>query len=432
MFLFSIIVSAILVVAALVQLVIAIAFEKSFNRNADQARRFCQNLQNEESPPLVAVVLGIRGWDPSLQNCLTGLLNQTWPNLQIQIIIDNRHDAAWRRIHQIKEDFDQRDRMQISELHEPYASCSLKCSAMIRGLENLSDDVQYVATIDADVTPHPTWLTELISPLMMDAEIGLVTGNQWFEPPIDGNWGAYVRSTWSAGSLVLSTYFANPWAGSMAMRRQQIEQLDLIECWKRSAVDDGPLVGAFIGSNLQRHFVPSLVMVNRENCTMGYAASWMKRMLTWSRLYEPTFYLTILHAVFSNMVMIAVFISLFYLLWHQAGTSIAIPLLSLIVSGLLSVAAYLAARRVAEKSCQISGRRLPPLPIKNYWRLFWCVPLAQGMFFINCVAALLVKRIRWRGIWYQINPDRSIRMLQYQPYESSETQDALDSQNSIG
>src|SRR5438105_2967893 len=49
--------------------------------------------------PRVAVILCLRGADPSLDACLNGLLHQDFPHYQVQIVVDNRTDSAWPRVH---------------------------------------------------------------------------------------------------------------------------------------------------------------------------------------------------------------------------------------------------------------------------------------------------------------------------------------------
>src|SRR5262249_33172047 len=47
-----------------------------------------------ELPP-AAVILALRGADPSLVGCLTGLLRQDYPHYVVRIVIDSREDPAW-------------------------------------------------------------------------------------------------------------------------------------------------------------------------------------------------------------------------------------------------------------------------------------------------------------------------------------------------
>src|SRR5581483_260675 len=49
----------------------------------------------ETDLPRVAVILPLRGVDPSLRDCLRGLLSQDYPHYSLRIVIDSLGDPAW-------------------------------------------------------------------------------------------------------------------------------------------------------------------------------------------------------------------------------------------------------------------------------------------------------------------------------------------------
>src|SRR5205085_10102974 len=51
--------------------------------------------QETDFAPRAAVILSLRGGDPSLTPCLERLLEQDYPDYSIWIVIDNRDDPAW-------------------------------------------------------------------------------------------------------------------------------------------------------------------------------------------------------------------------------------------------------------------------------------------------------------------------------------------------
>ena len=167
------------------------------------------------------------------------------------------------------------------------------------------------------------------------------------------------------------------------MRVDDVRQSGLLDTWQRSIVDDGPIRQAVKKLDLEIRFSPSLVMVNRESCTFGYVNRWVTRMLTWSRLYESTFFLSMLHAVFSNAVMGANFGLLIYSAAVGNGIAFSVALVGLILSGILSVAAYVESRRCAQHSCELRGETLPPLKPVRITALFWLVAVGQAIYGID-------------------------------------------------
>jgi hypothetical protein len=182
-------------------------------------------------------------------------------------------------------------------------------------------------------------------------------------------------------------------------------------------VDDGPIRAAVHRLGLEIQFAPSLIMVNREPCTFAYVNRWVTRMLTWSRLYEKTYFLSVIHALFSNSVMIANFAILFFAVGIQDWTAAGAAALLLIVSGILSVAAYIAARGCAVHSCRLRGVELPRLQLTRLLAVFALVAVGQIVYGVSCLRALVVKKIKWREITYELKSQDEIKRLDYQPYQ---------------
>lgn len=402
----------ILIAAASVQLVIARRFRQAFVSSD-------AGLNGEQPDGHVAVLLSVRGADPSIGDCIVGVLNQTYEDFELNIVIDHASDPAVEIIAGVQEQHENGHRINVSILDVNADKCSLKCLSLSQAATLLTDDVKYVALVDADVSPHETWLENLLRPLS-DESVGGVTGTQWFEPPANAGFGTWLRSVWNGGAAILTMYFANPWAGSFAMRRADLIESKLIERWQRSMVDDGPIRSALHSIGKRVVFARPLVMVNQEECSLEYTLRWAVRMLTWSRLHEPTFWVTILHAAFSNFVMLANFLVLFLAvlgILHPGG--IVIAMFGLVVAGCLCSAAYAEARKCVNHS--LAGRLAPSLPThgKHAVWSFVCAAPAHLMFGWGCLRAIFKCRIVWRGIEYSI-ASGGVKRLSYSPFSSED------------
>lgn len=415
MLLTATIAALILVAAALVQWLISVRFYRSFAtvqpvRSLGAASAIARQ---------VAVVICVRGCDPSLRESIRGVLHQSYQPYEVHVVVDSRTDDAWNLVEEVAAASQSPVRLHQHEMSLPLTTCSLKCHSILQAISSLTPEIEVVALLDADVTPHAGWLEALVQPLI-DPTVGAVTGNQWFEPAGPASWGAHTRSVWNGGAMVLSAMFANPWAGSLAMRLDDIKSSGLLELWQVSIVDDGPVREAIQSLGLRIVFAPSLMMVNGESCTFGYVNRWALRMLTWSRLHEPTFYLSILHAVFSNSVMLASFAVLIAALWFGQWSASLIAASGLIASGVLSVAAYVVARNCVVYSCKLRSQTLPPITWARCWKVFWLVAIAQVIYGVACLRAIFVRRITWRGIDYRLNGKREIERLNYEPFQTDE------------
>ncbi|MDC3223534.1 glycosyltransferase family 2 protein [Mariniblastus sp.] len=404
----AIIAGQIIFAAALIQLSIAISFGRWFSRKTG-------TLTPESDQAMTAVIMSVRGCDPTFEASLTGILQQQYAHYQVHLVIDHREDPAWGIATQIKSKFDRDDRLRIHVMESPRETCSLKCHSITQAIEHLSKDTEFIAFLDADVAPHSTWLAELTGPLQ-DKEIGGVTGSQWFEPPTPTGPGSLIRSAWNAGALVFSVFFANPWAGSFAMRRSTLEATNLISIWSNSIVDDGPLKKAIQDQGLRIEFAPSLIMINREHCSVSYANRWVTRMLTWSRLYEDTFFLSVIHSCFSNLVMLANFTILILAILLGNPTALFACTTALILSGGLSTWAYFVSRKVAARSAQLRGDAIGTTTLWRTTKVLLLVPACQLIYGLSSIMSLGCKRVRWRQIEYDLSSAPSFKRLTYQPF----------------
>jgi glycosyltransferase involved in cell wall biosynthesis len=439
MLIFAGILSGILVLAALVQWYFAWLFQRHFpgrpalrwpNQAADIGHDAVQTPESIKktavetdfliSAPAVAVVICIRGNDPSLKNCLLGALNQNYPNYELHLVIDDPADgegavagevANW--IESLRQQSGSSVPLHQHRLVVRYDRCSLKCNALLNAWDRIyaANQYEYLLLLDADTRPPENWIRDLIGPLAADRQIGLVSGAQWFEPTADCHWGALVRCTWNAGALVPTVVFHNPWAGSLAMRVADVRRGKIPEVWQRSIVDDGPLGNALGRLGLRRHFAPSLILVNQENCSLRFAIQWMTRMLLWSRLYERNYFLSVVHSLFSTTSMSLLFGIFAWGIVQRQWLVAGITATGLIVSGILSVAALMMVRRVVEHSHQYRGESLPGISWRRWWGLFWSVPVTQWIYLYACLRALFARRISWRGVDYRVTSRDNIRIL---------------------
>ena len=413
MTLIAILLGLLLVGAAIAQLSIAITFQKRFNTLESAP------MPASEQQPAVFVIC-VRGCDPSLESCLMGVLNQNYANYRVQIVVDNQSDQAWDFVQGIKSKHDDGNLLSIVEMINPMETCSLKCSGIVQALQSIDEQTKYVAFLDADVSPHPQWLAELTGPLL-DPTVGGVTGNQWFEPDPGSGVGSLLRSTWNAGALVPTVYFSNPWAGSFAMRMQDILDSGLEEIWGQSVVDDGPIKTVINDLGMRVAFAPSLIMINRESCSFGFANRWVTRMLTWSRLYEPTFYLSIIHALFSNGVMLANFAVLLLAVLSGSLPVILFTSAALIASGWMCARSYELTRQCVAKRCELRGESLAPLKKQRFCEVMLCVAVTHLVFGVSCAQAIFARQIKWREVTYELQSHNQIKRLDYAPYAAPAT-----------
>ncbi len=357
--------------------------------------------------------------------------------------MDHVLDPAWEVVGAVQRELGLNDlQLERQELRERERNCGLKCSALRQAICGLpapsAENDTVIVTVDSDAVPGPDWLCDLLRPLE-DPQVGAATSNQWFQPE---TWaiGSWVRSVWQAGAIVPTAILANPWAGSFAIRHSDLISSGLLEEWRRSIVDDGPVRECLQSINKQVAFVPQNMVINREDCRLSFCFRYMARMLTWSRLFETTFWITCLHALVTLAIQMGVGIwlvlaTLAHFGWFGGiaggwgGLSWALTAATSLVMGQL-IGYFVIQNTVRALSSQRprSGRN-GPVPLAK--RVSWvaqivlvavAIPLTTLAYVAGCLFALSTKRIVWRNVAYEIEGGRQVEMVHYAPYHREATQ----------
>jgi cellulose synthase/poly-beta-1,6-N-acetylglucosamine synthase-like glycosyltransferase len=368
----------------------------------------------DEQLPKTAVILCLRGADPFLHNCLRSLLKQNYPQYDLKLIIDSREDPAFKIATETINELNATN-VQISTLRAVRHNCSLKCSSLIQAVSDLDNAYPVIAFIDADTVAHPNWLRELVTPLL-DDKVGLTTGNRWYVPT--GNyWGSLVRYSGNVATVVQMFLFQIPWGGTLAIKTEVLNQIKLLDKWGEVLTDDMLLYKLLKQQKLQIKFIPSLLMLNREESSLNNVLESLKRLIIGSKLYHPRWLAIVSEAYSSilipNVVIIVIFQLLFETQWYAAALllfsyiSYTIGLLLLML--LMELGIY--------KVLHNQGERIPKLSSYTILRMLISIPLTQWVYGLIMLSSLWTSTINWRGLTYRIKGRENIRLIEYRPYQ---------------
>jgi cellulose synthase/poly-beta-1,6-N-acetylglucosamine synthase-like glycosyltransferase len=366
--------------------------------------------------PLTAVLLCLRGGDPFLPRTLSGLLSQNYPRYQVRIIVDSKSDPAWQVASDAVAQYPLRD-AKVCELKNYRVECGLKCSSLLQAVQSLDENVEVIAQLDADTIPHPNWLRELVAPLL-DPTVGAATGNRWYMPE-QATIGSLMRYFWNAAAIVLMYWCRIPWGGTLAIKRSLLRQSDLMERWGKAFCEDTMLYTVLCQHKLRLAFVPSLMMINREDCDVGGFFRWVSRQLLTARLYHPGWPKVVLHGVSLTLLPALCLVAIGWGMRQGNFTSVTgciIALTCLEISlFMLLVMLERSMRRVAASRNEPTGWLSRAMIGKSIIAL----PLLQMVYPLSMAVAYLRKIVDWRGVSYRIDGSWQIRLMQYRPYAVS-------------
>lgn len=387
-------------------------------------KKFAVPLVADDAAARAVVTLCLRGTDPFLKNCLQGLLRQDYPHYQVRIIIDSPEDPAHEIVREILAQTNPGN-VFVENLLEKSATCSLKCSSLRQVIASLKEDVEVVAQLDADTTPHSTWLRELVTALQ-PKDVGAATGNRWYMPQTPSV-GALVRYAWNAAAIVQMYWYRIAWGGTLAIKTRVFRESDLLDKWGLAFCEDTMLHEQFKKLGLRVAFVPNLMMINRENTSLGGFFSWVSRQLMTAKLYHPAWPAVVLHGIVSTVAPLGSILLLVIAIIRGQTNSVIIlsASLALFVASLLLAIQVMAkrVRQIVEHRGEPANWVTPEVMLKC--ALF--MPLTQFVYPVALTVAAFAKSTTWRGIHYKIDGPWQIRMQKYVPFGSTTNRDAEES-----
>jgi hypothetical protein len=226
-----------------------------------------------------------------------------------------------------------------------------------------------------------------------------------------------VRYIWNAAAVVQMYWYCIPWGGTLAVKTRVFRDTDLIDRWSRAFCEDTMLFGVLKSARLKVAFVPSLMMINREDCDLGGFYRWVRRQLLTARLYHPAWLAVVGHGVLTSIM--PVLVAGFLIATAIAGDKVAfwrcvigMAVYQVAVTAMLPPMEWAVRRIAAARSEPTNWLSLATIP-----KYFLSIVLTQAIYFVALVSACAIRTVDWRGVKYHIGGPWDIQLLQYRPFE---------------
>ncbi len=224
--------------------------------------------------PRTLALVPCRGVDPGLEENLDAVLSQEYPEYRVVFCVDRPDDPAVAAIERVRARH-ATDAELVIAADAP--GLGGKAAALLGGLRTRTLDDEVVVFLDSDIRPPPGMLRSLVQPLAHPA-IGATTGYRWYVPVAGGLWSA-VRSAWNAAGLNIffSERYNFLWGGAWAIRRENLDPLDLPSLWRGTLSEDLAVTAAIKSRGLRIEFVPQAVAPTFEDCDRRTCREWTDR-----------------------------------------------------------------------------------------------------------------------------------------------------------
>jgi ceramide glucosyltransferase len=382
---------------------------RSFRGGFDYLNYFKKELATTRSGyvPFATVFAPCKGLDDGLDENLTALIEQDYPMYEVIFVIDDKKDAAINVIEEVLRGGAGSAKNTKLVIAPAATESGQKVENLREAILHADDRSEVFVFVDSDARPGKHWLLSLVSPLE-DANIGAATGYRWFVSA-NPSFASELRNVWNASiaSFLGPDAKANfCWGGSTAIRRETFERLDIREKWRGTLSDDFTLARAIHDAGLPIHFVPGALTPSIDNCTFREMLEFTTRQMKLTRVYAPKlWHMSFFGSGLFCIVMVSAF--LIVALSTYNGIDVLTAVFTLILVTALSVAkswVRLKAVRLAlpDHDADLRKQIVPQLTL-------WLI--SPFLFFYNCFAALVSRRLIWRGIVYELVSNTETRIV---------------------
>ena len=345
-------------------------------------RRFAAYVRRETSRalpefrPFVSVIAPTRGFEPGFAENVRPLMQQDYPAYEVLFVFDDPQDPSLQLVKSLNA------RTVISG---PAKNSGQKVHNLIAAVDEIDPRCEVIVFVDTDARPNTDWLRQLVAPLA-DETVGASTGYRWFVPE-RGGLASRLRSVWNAS--IASALGENReknfcWGGSTAIRRATFERLNVVGHWTGTVSDDFTMTRVLKEAKLPIHFTPNCLVPSVGDCDFRELLEFTTRQIKITRVYAPHLWLPLMLG--SGLFCIVFFGGLGLLIFDRR------------VAVVLTILFLLGAAKSFIRWRAINGSKLD----RDLWAHVFLWPFASLLYFYNTIVAGFSRRIKWRGITYEL------------------------------
>ena len=357
--------------------------------------------------PVAALICPCKGAEPGLEENLTALTRFEYPNYEIYFALATSLDPALKIIERVKAASQRPVHILIAG---PPENCSEKVYNLRRTVEALPASFDVIVFTDSDVRLPRGWLTKLVAPLQ-DPRIGATTAYRWIIPSSGAASSGFASALASAWNAAVATLLGRPrenfcWGGGTAIRRKTFDDARVLDAWQGAASDDFALTSALEQAGKPIVFCPECLAPTLHPWTAHGLVEFTNRQILIARVYALRRWLFGAAANFSySLTLIYAGIAILVSMisgdpWiNLALVALVIPLLAAVKGALRTIAA---------------GELLPDWKAQlDQWSWVWIAlaPVVPFLFAWNFICSLTTRKIRWRGIRYELVSPSVTRIL---------------------
>ncbi len=352
--------------------------------------------------PRVAVLCPCKGIEPGLERNLVSLTEFERQNYEIFFILASEKDSARSIIERVAKS--SRVKTNVVIAGNP-VNCGEKVNNLRVGVEQLPEEFEVLVFADSDGRPGKHWLHHLVAPLA-DSRVGATSTMRWLIPN-SGSLPAVLLAAWNAPIVTMLGEKAKNfcWGGGTAIRRAVFEQSGVLDEWKNSVSDDYSLTRALERTGQPILFIPECLTLSYVETDFEGLLEFTNRQILITRIYSNKMWrvAALTHLLYCVTLVLGLYVILGTVLAQRpAFHFITLAFLLLLLSsirGVLRLTGVTEALPAART--QIMGQA---------WIYVLLTTVMPFLYLANFVNSLVTRKIRWRGVTYELVSPQQTRI----------------------
>jgi ceramide glucosyltransferase len=353
--------------------------------------------------PRTAVICPCRGMEPGLERNLVSLCEFNHQNYEVFFVLASESDPAHSIVKRVSSSSRVKAHVVIAGSPE---NCSEKVNNLRVAVEQLPEEFEVLVFADSDGRPAKGWLHHLVAPLM-DSRIGATTTMRWFMPN-DNGLATALLAAWNASVVTMlgpsDKNFC--WGGGTAIRRAIFESIGMLDAWRYSFSDDYSLTTMLERSRRQIVFLPECLTPSYVQTDFAGLLEFTGRQMRITRVYRVQMWAMAFatHFLYCLTLLIGSYVAMSLTLASrpalQVVTLLVLPLLLAAIRGALRVIGVTEALPALRSQIMAQS-----------WIYILLAMFIPFLYIANFATSLVGRRIRWRGIDYELISPEQTRIL---------------------
>jgi ceramide glucosyltransferase len=355
--------------------------------------------------PRAAVLCPCKGLEAGLERNLAALTEFDYNNYEVFFILATHSDPAHAAVTRIASGSKVPAHVIIANRPD---GCAEKVHNLSVAIQQLPEDFELLVFADSDGRPGKSWLRRMVGPLQ-DVHVGAATTMRWFIPN-RGNLATGLLVAWNASIVTMLKEKGRNfcWGGGTAIRRQMFDQAGVLEEWSHSVSDDYSMTRALERARRPIVFLPDCLTASYVDTDVRGLFEFTNRQVLITRVYsgKTWAWAAATHLLYCVTLLLGVWVTIDNVMAtlpaFQLGFLTCVPMLLAAIRGGMRV--MVAAEAIVAAKPQITN---------NSWVYIVLGAFVPFLMLVNFAVSLLTRKIKWRGITYELISPQQTRILAY-------------------